>query len=133
MKKNIIFSLINFIIVGLLLSGCTSQPKPLYTYGDYSKTYYHSKKDPSPETALALQKSIENAIQTSSESLSGRVAPGIYANLGYIYLKSGNYNKAAENFNNEKRIYPESEYFMNRMLKKIELAQGENKWLIKKP
>ncbi|MFT5660864.1 MAG: hypothetical protein ACI9TV_001508 [Sulfurimonas sp.] len=127
MIKNLGISLLSFTMLGLVFSGCASQPKPLYNYGDYSTSYYHSKQEVGPETALTLQKSIENAIENSSDSLSGRVAPGMYANLGYIYLKSGNYSKAVENFNNEKRIYPESVYFMNRMLKKIKVVQEENK------
>ncbi|MDQ7067441.1 MAG: DUF4810 domain-containing protein [Sulfurimonas sp.] len=33
---------------------------------------------------------------------------GMYANLGYIYLKGGKTDKAIENFKKEKSIYPGS-------------------------
>ena len=127
MKKNILRGLYTAGIIAITMSGCATQPKPLYTYGDYSGKYYSYKQNMSPESALELQKSIEYAITNTENTLSNRVAPGMYANLGYIYLKSGNTDKAIENFNNEKSIYPESAHFMDRMIKKIEVAQGENK------
>ena len=121
----IITSLGILIILSFIISGCSNQPKPLYTYGNYSESYYESKKNVSADTALELQKSIEYAIENVNESRSGRVAPGMYANLGYIYLKGGETDKAIESFNKEKSIYPESAHFMNRMIKKIEVAEGK--------
>ncbi|WP_324170873.1 DUF4810 domain-containing protein [Sulfurimonas sp.] len=124
MKNNKIIGLLTIVSIGFIISGC-GQPKPLYTYGNYSSSYYESKKDVDTDTALELQKSIEYAIENANESRSGRVAPGMYANLGYIYLKGGKTDKAIENFNKEKSIYPESAHFMDRMIKKIELAEGK--------
>lgn len=113
-------------LLSLLFSGC-QQPKPLYTYGDYSGSYYASKKDVNEDSSFQLQMSIENAIENAHNSSSGRVAPGMYANLGYIHLKGGNTAKAIENFNKEKTIYPEATHFMNRMIQKIKVTQGDNK------
>jgi hypothetical protein len=126
MQKNISIGFIA-IIVGSIISGCSSQPKPLYIYGDYSDSYYNFKKNVSQESALKLQKSIEYAIANSELSRSKRVAPGMYANLGYLYLKKGDTDKAIENFKKEKITYPESTHFMDRMIQKIKVAQGENK------
>lgn len=123
MKKTISLGIL--IILSFIISGCSNQPKPLYTYGNYSESYYASKKDVSADTALELQKSIEFAIENAGESRSGRVAPGMYANLGYIYLKGGKTDKAIESFKKEKSIYPESAHFMDRMIKKIEASEGK--------
>ena len=123
MKKTISLGIL--IILSFIISGCSSKPKPLYTYGNYSESYYASKKDVSADTALKLQKSIEFAIENAGESRSGRVAPGMYANLGYIYLKGGKTDKAIESFKKEKSIYPESAHFMDRMIKKIEASEGK--------
>jgi hypothetical protein len=123
-------SLSGFIITlsaAFLLSACSSGPKPLYNYEDYSDTYYGAKKNMTEESSLELQKSIENAIENASESSSGRVAPGMYANLGYIYLKSGKSKEAIASFEKEKSIYPESAHFMDRMIKKVQVAQGAEK------
>jgi hypothetical protein len=125
MKNYKIISLLAVITIGFGMSGCSKQPKPLYTYGNYSESYYASKKDIGPETALALQKSIEYAIENADKSRSGRVARGMYANLGYIYLKAGKTDKAIKSFKKEKSIYPESAHFMDRMIKKIETAKGQ--------
>lgn len=111
----------------LLLSACSSGPKPLYNYGDYSEDYYAAKKNVSEESALKLQQSIEYAIENASESSSGRVAPGMYANLGYIYLKNGKNLEAILYFEKEKSIYPESAHFMDRMIKKVQVLQGDSK------
>jgi len=123
MKKTISLGIL--ISLSFIISGCSNQPKPLYTYGNYSESYYASKKDVSADTALELQKSIEFAIENAGESRSGRVAPGMYANLGYIYLKGGKTNKAIESFKKEKSIYSESAHFMDRMIKKIEASEGK--------
>ncbi len=116
------------LIVGisvLFMSGCSSQPNPsLYYYGDYTESYYTTKRETTPENALALQKAIEEAIEKRDNGSSGRVAPGMYANLGYIYLKAGETGKAIENFEKEKSIYPESTIFMNRMINKVQAMEG---------
>ncbi|QOY53481.1 DUF4810 domain-containing protein [Candidatus Sulfurimonas baltica] len=106
--------------------GC-AQPKVLYNYGDYSDSYYANKKNMSDESTLKLQQSMEQAIEKAGESISGRVPPGMYANLGYMYLKSGNPNGAISNFKKEKSVYPESARFMDRMIKKVELVEGKLK------
>lgn len=109
-----------------IISGCSLQHKPLYNYGDYSENYYSSKKEPTQDSALALQESIKRAIKNTDESRSGRVPPGMYANLGYIYLKAGKTKEAVLNFEKEKATYPESAYFMNRIIKKIQVSENGN-------
>lgn len=109
----------------VLITGCASQPTQLYNYENYSDSYYDYKKNPSDESALEYQKAVELTIENAKESTSGRVPPGMYANLGYIYLKSGKSKEAIDNFTKEKALYPESAHFMDRMIKKVEAAQGE--------
>jgi len=108
-------------------SGCVTQQKPLYTYKDYSNSYYKSAKTSSEESYLKLQASMEKAIESAGESRSGRVPPGMYANLGYLYLKRGEANKALTLFEKEKKTYPESSHFMDRIIQKTEQAEGEVK------
>lgn len=103
----------------LLLSAC-AQPKQLYNYGDYSNSYYKYKKQATPENRQALIASIEKAVDESEKGQSGRVPPGIFANLGYMYLQDGNSQKAISLFEKEKANYPESTHFMERIIAKIE-------------
>lgn len=113
------------IVVAFIASGCAPKTQPLYNYNDYSESYYAYKKDVSEESALKLQMSIEKAIEEVGESRSGRVPPGMYANLGYLYLKAGSSKEAIASFETEKSIYPESAHFMDRIIKKVELAEGK--------
>ena len=123
--KNRLLHLILFAFVIALSTGCTTHNTALYNYENYSESYYAYKKDPSVASQLELQKSIELAIQNAQNSQSRRVAPGLYANLGYIYLKEGKNKLAIENFQKEKALYPESAHFMDRMIKKVELLEGD--------
>lgn len=116
------------ITAAAMISGCVSQPaKPLYNYGNYSDSYYAYKKNMTPETTLALQNSMEKVISETELSQSGRVPPGMYANLGYLYIKAGKPNDAIANFTKEKSIYPEATFFMDRIINKIQETEGNKK------
>jgi hypothetical protein len=115
------------VATAFMMNACSSTPKPLYEYGDYSDAYYASKKSPTEESMLELQKSMQDAIEKSDQSRSGRVAPGMYANLGYLYLKANKSAEAIASFEKEKALYPESAHFMDRMIKKVQVAQGASK------
>lgn len=115
-------------VFGLLMafmSACSSH-KPLYNYGDYSESYYDLKKTPGEESTLAYQKALEEAIEKVDESRSNRVAPGMYANLGYLYLKANQRDKAIELFTKEKSIYPEAAFFMDRMIQKVRALEAKD-------
>jgi hypothetical protein len=108
------------------LSGCSAPNPPLYNYGTYSENYYALKKDATAEKALEYQKALEYCIENAQESRSGRVPPGMYANLGYLYLKAGQNKKAIESFTKEKSVYPEATFFMDKMINKVETMEGSN-------
>jgi hypothetical protein len=95
----------------------------MYNYGDYSASYYKHKKQATPETRQALMVSMEKAINDVNKSKSGRVSPGMFANLGYMYLENGANQKAISLFEKEKETYPESTHFMERIIAKVELVE----------
>lgn len=111
----------------VFLTGCAPKNQALYNYGTYSASYYNYEQDLSAEKALELQKAIEETIANAHDSQSGRVPPGMYANLGYLYLKGGDSAKAIENFRQEETLYPESKRFMDSMIKKVQTAEGGGK------
>ena len=123
MKKNF-FTLLLFSSLFFIVTGCATHNTALYNYENYSESYYADVKNHTAQSQLSLQKSIELAIQNAQNSRSGRVAPGLYANLGYIYLKQGQKHLAIENFKKEKALYPESAHFMDKMIKKTEMLEG---------
>jgi hypothetical protein len=107
-----------------MISACAQpvpqQPLPLYHYEDSSLTYCLYKAHMTNESLLNFHNSIERTIERAEQSRSGRVPPGMYANLGYIYLQSGKSKEAITVFKKEKTFYPESTHFMDKMIKKIE-------------
>jgi len=111
-----------FSFLLFFLTACSTQ-KPYYNYGEYEQDYYTFKKESSQTSMLQLQQSMEKAIEEKQNSIAKRVPPGMYANLGYLYLKQGKTKKAKESFLKEKQIYPEASRFMNTLIKKIEIAQ----------
>lgn len=124
MNVSVIFKTFFPLAVVALLAGCAQKPQALYNFGGYSESYYAYEQEPSEEKLLELQKAIEEAIAHADQSVSKRVPPGMYANLGYIYLKQGNTDGAIHSFEKEKSIYPESAHFMDRIINKIQMSEN---------
>lgn len=100
-------------LFAVLLCGC--QPKTLYYWGDYSNSYYEYMKSPSEETLTEHLASIENIIKMSKRT-NRAVPPGVYGEYGYFKLKAGKLDEAVSLFKEEKKLYPESHVFMDRLI-----------------
>ncbi len=106
----------------IFLIGCAAQQQ-MYYFGDYSRTLYTMEKNQNDESLLKHKQELEKII-TESEKIKRAVPPGIYAELGYINLKANNTNEAVRLFQKESEIYPESKYFMDRLIKKATLKDN---------
>ncbi|WP_282754951.1 DUF4810 domain-containing protein [Desulfuromonas thiophila] len=108
----------SFIVVGLLFSilavGCA--PQKMYNFGNYSQTLYAFEKNQNEETLLNHKQELEKIIDESK--VKGLpVPPGIYAELGYIYLKTNKKSQdAIQLFQAESQLYPESKHLMERLI-----------------
>lgn len=122
MKKALFLSL---SVMALLISGCSGK-KPMYEYSNYSQSYYQLKQTGDAESTSNWKTSLEESIEKSN-ALAIRVPPGIYANLGYLYLKVNDIQKAISFFKAEKALYPESGVFMDNLIKKAELMKEGRK------
>ena len=97
------------------LTGCATQPRPLYYWGEYqSQQYAYFKKQDTPQAQLA--KLDETANKAASQNLP--LPPGFNAHLGLLYLQSGQGGKAQMAFQTEKARFPESAAYMDFLLKK---------------
>lgn len=112
---------VKLILGGLLtltLIGCASAPAPLYSWGSYPQQSYLSLSVPDkaqPMTQIGeLEKDIEKA-----KAKNAAVPPGLYAHLGWLNLNVHNAVRAAEYFELERQVYPESTVLMDRLLNKI--------------
>ena len=104
-------------ICSLAATGCT--PQKMYYFGDYSNTLYSFEKNQNDESLLKHKQEIETVI-TESELRNLPVPPGIYAELGYINLKSNNSKEAIRLFQAESQLYPESRHLMDRLIQSAE-------------
>jgi len=108
------------VLCCLISAGCA--PKKIYYFGNYSSTLYSFEKNQTDELLLKHQQELETII-TKSETKNLPVPPGIYAELGYINLKSNNSKEAIRLFQAESQLYPESKHLMDRL---IESAESKN-------
>ena len=95
-----------------LLGGCASQSK--YHWGDYEQSLYSYYKDPTDLNGFAL--SLDDSIKRG-ESLGKRVAPGLYAELGYLLLLQGKKAQAIVLFEKERTLWPQSTQLMTTMIR----------------
>lgn len=106
----------------LALAACAQSGKPdLYYWDQYPGTVYEgmqNKKTPD-EQVLVLEKYLAQA-----QAKDKKVAPGVYAQLGMVYLQVGRGTEAAKAFEEEKRLFPESANYMDFLLKNKKNRQG---------
>lgn len=101
----------------MLVLVCSCATKPLYYWGSYPNAIYaftnESKEDPK-----SYIPKLENDIAEAKNRSRKGVPPGLYAHLGVLYVESGDSTKAAEYFNKEAELFPDSQKLMNRFLGK---------------
>lgn len=103
------------VIFGAALGGCAAN-KPLYDWGGYDDMLFKSYK--SPEKAGEIRVQLENHI-VLLETSKQRVAPGLYADLGTMFLQAGQREKAVMYFGRERDNWPESVGLMTAMIKTV--------------
>ena len=100
-------------LFALLLAGCNQPdtPRSLYywdgTYNNALYTYLNEGGDVNEQISH-----LEILVQTSIQK-GYKVAPGLYAHLGLLYLNNGNLGVANVNFDKEVQNFPESREFIN--------------------
>ncbi|MBS5827510.1 MAG: DUF4810 domain-containing protein [Campylobacter concisus] len=99
--------------LALVIAGCSnaSGPRSLYywdgTYNNALYAYLNEGGDTNEQISH-----LENLVQTSIQK-GYKVAPGLYAHLGLLYLNNGNLGVANANFDKEVENFPESREFIN--------------------
>ena len=119
--------------LALVLAGCSnaSGPRSLYYWdGSYSSSLY-SYLNEEGDTNEQISR-LENLVQISTQK-GYKIAPGVYAHLGLLYLNNGNLGAANANFDKEAQNFPESMEYINFIKgsknltpKKVEQKEGAN-------
>jgi hypothetical protein len=98
----------------LVLSGCATGPAQKYEWGNYETSMYDYYKNPGKPDVLIV--TIEQLIK-KAEARNLTVAPGLYAEYGYLLMVQGKSQDAVAYFEKEKSKWPESTQLMDRMSK----------------
>lgn len=98
----------------LALAGCAQQG--MYDWGNYSGLMYQNYKKPE---SVAVNLATLQAHVTALEGRRTKVAPGLYADLGTLYLQAGDRDRAVENYRKERAAWPESAGLMDAMIKNL--------------
>jgi len=106
-----------------MLAGCATQ-QDIYYWGEYEQLIYDTYVEPGKADPQTQIEKLTADIQ-KSESLGKRVAPGIYAHLGYMYAVQGKDSQSKAAFLEEKNLYPESIVFIDGMLMRAEKSEGK--------
>jgi len=103
--------------IGASLCACAT-PSNRFEWGGYEGALYAYAKKPErrPDYRVTLEKAVEKGRQTD------RVAPGLLAELGYLYLEDGDTQHAVPLFEEEMRRFPEAKPFMTSIIARAKSA-----------
>lgn len=103
------------LFASFVITGCAAPS--LYQWGDYEPMLYAGYKDPAKMEVMKV--TLEEHIKELEKSQQ-KVAPGLYAELGTLYLQAGDSTKAIAMYSKERDTWPESKGLMNAMIKNLE-------------
>ena len=100
---------------------CACAPQTRFEWGAYEPSLYAYYKNPAEKAQyeVALVKAIDMGKKTN------KVAPGLNAELGYMYLEDGNFGAAQARFDEEMRLFPESRPFLTGVSRRMTPAVGK--------
>jgi len=102
------------LTVALLMSACVQRK---YDWNNYDANLYRYYKDPA--SAQQFRAGMETHLK-DLEAKKQRPAPGLYAELGTLYLEQGDRTTAATYYAKERDAWPESRYLMETMLQSLQ-------------
>lgn len=95
------------------LTACA--PTSRFEWGSYEQALYAYSEN--PENRGVYKEALERAIERGRAR--NAVAPGLLAELGYLYLEEGNSAEAMRYFREERTLFPESAGLMDRVITQL--------------
>lgn len=99
-------------LAALTLSGCATSRQG-YDWGRYDQLLYETYKEPVKAEALRIE--LETHI-AALEAGNSKVPPGLYAELGTLYLEAGDTDRAIAMYEKERAAWPESRGMMTALI-----------------
>ena len=116
MKKILMLTLLASSVV----AACA--PSTRFEWANYESGLYAYHTN--PEHRGRYRESIEAAIERGEAT--DRVAPGLHAELGYLYWEDGDRETARQHFSEEMSLFPESRLFLGRYMSGAEAQADQN-------
>lgn len=104
------------LLASVTLAGCATT-QGAYNWGAYDELLYRSYKDVTKVEELRI--GLETHIAALEKS-NGRVPPGLYAELGTLYLEAGDSDRAIDMYRKERDAWPESRGLMDAMIANLD-------------
>jgi hypothetical protein len=106
-------------LAAAVLTGCATPPKTLYQWEGYQPQVYQYLKGESPEQQIAAMEKDLQAISAKGNN----VPPGFHAHLGMLYSVAGKPDQVVTQFEDEKKLFPESAAYMDFLLGKMKKGE----------
>lgn len=111
------------VVFALSVVGCATRP-PLYKWGGYDELLYQSYKSPDRTEAMRVGLEAHLAVLEKERAM---VPPGMYAEVGTIYLERGDKLTAIAYYKKERETWAESKTLMDSMIKSLEGGRTKEK------
>jgi hypothetical protein len=98
-------------------------PPTLYYWGNYEGYLYEMNMKSDPEGAFNILSEAVNHVE-NKEGI--KLAPGLYAEYGFMLYQKGRIDEAAHYFRKESEAFPESSPLMNKLIVRIEEPGVDN-------
>jgi hypothetical protein len=106
--------------------GCASST--LYEWGDYDQWLYENYKSPKNDEELYEDlTALISEYEGRGDSQGKRLAPGLYAEFGFLLMRRGENGRAIEYFEREKQMWPESTLFMDKMIEVARIPDASSR------
>jgi len=105
----------------IYIGGCA--PPTLYYWGNYEGYLYEINMKSDPEGAFNI---LSEAVTTVENNQEIRLAPGLYAEYGFMLYQKGRTDEAVHYFRKESEAFPESSPLMNKLIARIEESRVDN-------
>ena len=109
------FTTIAVLSLATLLGGCATKVPTIYEWQGYQKNvddYFRSDKQSVEMQTLSMEQDLQKI-----RAAGGTVPPGYQAHMGLLYGKQGKADQFVEQMANEKKQFPESETFVDFLLR----------------
>lgn len=105
--------LVTALLGAVALTACA--PTSRFEWGAYEQALYAYSQN--PENRGVYKSALEKAIERGRAR--DAIAPGLLAELGYLYLEEGNSVEALKHFREERALFPESAVLMDRVINQL--------------